>query len=161
MRWALSLSVFVASAACGASLSFTRTDGGVRATQPRGPVQVELFTTGRPLRPNVELGVMESDRGSSRDEDAQVLAKMREYAGELGCDALVLLDEAAGPHRGSCLIYTAPPMLAPPPASTGNVAPAACLPNVAQACFGANGCRGMQTCSTDGKSYSPCACGAQ
>jgi hypothetical protein len=140
-------------------MTYTRTGDESRGMQPRGPAQVEVFTTGAPARPHLEMGFIDADR-----DGHDVIAQMREYAGKLGCDALVMHEggEVTSALRGSCLVYTAPPLLPPPPQPTAATSTAAvsCIPNASQPCYGAGGCSGTQTCSPDGKSFSGCSCAA-
>jgi hypothetical protein len=58
----------------------------------RGP-QVEVFSSGRPERPFVEVGIIETQQQSmySLDKPDAVFAELREEAGRQGCDALILL----------------------------------------------------------------------
>lgn len=158
MRVRLGLCVML-SAACGAPISFTPTGDSSRSTQPRGPAQVDVFTKGGPVRPNVEIGTIEATRDG---DDKRFVSHMREYAAEHGCDALVIPagEEAKQTSRASCVVYTAAPLMQPPPppTATGSNAPNACIPNSPQPCYGPGGCRGNQTCTGDGKSFTPCDC---
>jgi hypothetical protein len=139
-----------------------------RPQPPRACNSCQLFMAGKPNRPFVEVGMIESQQESTSEDDAQELvAKMRRFAGERGCDALVILgdNDATGVsgtqfvtvsytlkgYRGSCLVYTAAP--APAPAAVG------CIPKSTQLCYGPGGCRGGQRCAADGMSYTLCDCG--
>ena len=114
------------------------------------------------------MGIIESEQDKSTETKA--VEKMREYAGELGCDALVIppgndAKEVNGASsrtpqaaRGYCLVYTAPPLMQPPPMAATNNAPNACIPSSPQPCYGPGGCRGTQFCSGDGKAFTPCDC---
>lgn len=171
MRLCLGLWAIVVAAACGTPMSFTPTADASRPTQPRGPVQVDVFTTGRPARPHVEVGIIESGQDSSTDHARSgTVDEMREYAAEQGCDALVIpageattATTATTAHslRGSCLVYTSPPLMQPPPTAAASTAPSTtCIPSAPQPCYGAGGCRGSQVCGGDGKSFSACDCSA-
>jgi len=176
MRYGLLLSL--ALCACGTSLSYIPTSDAPRKQRARSADQVEIFMTGAPERPYVEVGMIESQQEKmSLDDEQDVIAKMRAYAGEQGCDALAIFsgNDATVSHggsnvnnvttlkgyRGSCLVYTGQPAAAPFPAPTPFATPAAnsCMPNATQLCYGPGGCRGGQSCTADGKAYTACDCG--
>ena len=175
------IAVVVFAAGCGTELGFIRTATPPAGMQARGGAQVEVFMTARPTRPYTELGIIESQQEfASQDDEAAVIAKMRDYAGQLGCDGLVIFggndatvvsgsgsytsSSTLKGYRGSCVVYTR--QAEPPPSAAGAPAPpvatsppATCLPNVTQLCYGAGGCRGGQRCNDDGKSFTKCDCG--
>jgi hypothetical protein len=180
----LGLGVGGASIGCGTSLSYIPTRERPHTLYMRRPEQVEIFMTGKPDRPFVEIGMIESQQDSMSQDDARgVVAKMRAFAGTRGCDALVIFagnDAISDPggdlpasmlkgYRGSCLVYVDGPPLAgapPPPPSAaelGQSQPAAaaalsCMANATQLCYGPGGCRGGQRCA-DGKAWTVCDCG--
>jgi hypothetical protein len=109
----------------------------------------------------------------SLDDPHEVIDKMRTFAGQLGCDALVIfagndatvvgggsnstISQTLKGYRGSCLVYTAqPPRHLPNPVLAR---PTTCMPNATQLCYGPGGCRGAQRCAEDGKSFTLCDCG--
>lgn len=57
--------------------------------KPREPAAVEIFTTGPPTRPFVEVALIEA-RQAGFDE-APVFGELRSRAGAIGCEGLVLL----------------------------------------------------------------------
>jgi hypothetical protein len=89
--------------------------------------------TGRPNRPYVDVGMIESQQETySRDSGEVIIAKMRKFAGKHGCDGLVIfagndaaiergssdsswIDTLKG-YRGSCIVYVDGPPAAGPPA---------------------------------------------
>jgi hypothetical protein len=79
-------------AACGTSISAVRTNRPIRAMVSRDPMAVEMFTSGNPQRPYVEVAYIEAQQESDVSLDAapDVMNKMRESAGQLGCDALIV-----------------------------------------------------------------------
>jgi hypothetical protein len=176
-RFGLFYLLALGNAACGTGtgtgpalkLNYIETREPPRNLSLHAPEQVELFMAGKPNRPFVEVGMIESQQEESTSEDGaqELVAKMRRFAGERGCDALVILgdNDATGVsgtqfvtasytlkgYRGSCLVYTAAP--APAPAAVG------CIPGSTQLCYGPGGCRGGQRCTADGMSYTLCDCG--
>ena len=93
-----------------------------------------MFSSAPPTRPHVDVALIESDEESENSfaSTAALLAKMRERAAELGCDALVIGHEysnqdvllssltskshQARGFSGTCIMYTdagAPPVAAP------------------------------------------------
>jgi hypothetical protein len=172
MRYLL---VFLAlcSAACGTALNYIETTEPPRKLYERRPEQVEVFIISTPNRPFVEVGMIESQQEELSVDDArEVVAKMRRFAGEHGCDALAIFSgndttnttggkdfttsHTLKGYRGSCLVYTgssAEPS-ATPLAANG------CLPNSTHLCYGPGGCRGGQRCTADGRSYTLCDCGS-
>jgi hypothetical protein len=169
------LAVALSSAGCGTALEFVRTATPPYTLPSRAPGQVDLFTTSKPQRPFVEVGIVESQQEQwSLDSPQVVLEKMREYAGQLGCDGLVVFagndatsvsGSASGTtsrtlkgYRGTCIVYTPPPAV---PRLASVPGGAVCIPNATQLCYGRGGCRGGQRCTEDGKAFTLCDCGAQ
>jgi hypothetical protein len=107
----------------GAELGFTPLQAAPRPLYARTGAQVELFLAARPTRPFVEIGMIQSQGGSSSGQ-ASILAEMRGIAGQHGCDGLIILgiagtNEAANAapgaigaastdegYRGSCIVYS-------------------------------------------------------
>jgi len=130
--------------------------------------------TGAPSRPYREVGLVEAQAAGlfGSNDASSLVSEMREYAGELGCDALVIFagnDSVYGGneipvstrkgYRGSCLMYEDGSTAATLPARS--LAAQSCIPNSTLLCHGPGGCRGGQRCSADGHSYTPCDCGGQ
>jgi hypothetical protein len=127
----------------GAELSFTPLQAAPRPLYARIGAQVELFLAARPTRPFVEIGMIQSQGGSSSDQ-AGILAEMRGIAGQHGCDGLIILGAneavnaapgaivAASPsnaYRGSCIVYSAAaPAVAATPAAPSALTPVAPSP---------------------------------
>jgi hypothetical protein len=175
------------SIGCGTSLNYIPTGERPHTLFVLRPEQVEIFMTGKPDRPFVEIGMIESQQEQySQDDAAAVIAKMRAFAGKRGCNALAIFsgnDAVIGAggrspvttlngYRGSCLVYVSGPPTAaaawgapaPAPFASQPVSrpPAAvgCMPNATQLCYGPGGCRGGQRCAADGKVWTMCDCGA-
>jgi hypothetical protein len=72
-----------------------------RALQPRAPEAVEVYTSGAPTRPHVDVALLEATQshGIGPRGMGVILDNLRERAGAMGCDALVL--GAAIDHRGA------------------------------------------------------------
>jgi hypothetical protein len=169
-------SMVVFATGCGTALGYIPTHPAPRRVYVHGPEQVELFMAARPTRPYVEVGMIESQQEQySQDTSGEVLEKMREFAGQKGCDGLVIFtgnDAEIGPqqvggasrqlvgYRGSCIVYVDPNMPPPPPPPPPPTAPPQnCMPNATQLCYGAGGCKGGQSCTADGRGFTPCDCG--
>ena len=167
------------SIGCGTSLTYIPTADRPHPLQVRKPEQVEIFMTGKPDRPFVEIGMIESQQeDASQDGSRALIAKMRAFAGKRGCDALVIFSDnntvegMGGPYsivttlkgyRGSCLVYVSGPSASDPVAGEPVASPASalhCVPNATQLCVGPGGCRGGQRCAANGKAWTICDCGA-
>lgn len=168
----LLLSWLFAFSGCGTALSYIPTREAPRPLAAHPMLDVDIFVTGKPDRPYVELGIIESQQEqASVDTEQTLMTKMREFAGERGCDGLVIFASndvttggraAAGRilkgYRGTCIVYTEPtPEYLIAPALAG---PLRCIPNATQLCYGPAGCHGGQRCADDGKTFTPCDCGA-
>jgi hypothetical protein len=111
---------------CGTELGFTQSHARVAGLVPRPAASVELLTAGPPQRRYTEFGLIEAHSGDAffGDDRAEVLAKLRAYAGQIGCDAVVVAGDMASStvydgrtlttvtrdgYRGTCIVYDAPP----------------------------------------------------
>lgn len=83
----------IALAGCGARLTFIRTNSPPQPMRPRAVAAVEVFSSARPERAFVEVGIIESQRASvfSAAGSDEVFSAMREEAARQGCDAMILL----------------------------------------------------------------------
>jgi hypothetical protein len=81
------------------------------ALTPRSPEQVEMFMTGRPTRPYAEVALI--------DGAHLPMARVRECAAQLGCDALYVDVAAKRFQQGICLVFTDVAAPAAPPAPSG------------------------------------------
>lgn len=90
MRKAL-LALLVLSA-CGTTTRFAATNPAPHPLTARPPAAVEVFATGLPQRPFVEVGLIQGRQSSefSGDEMPEIIAEMRSEAGKQGCDGLVI-----------------------------------------------------------------------
>jgi hypothetical protein len=176
MRCVVLISVLTMFGCAGTSLKYTPTQQSTTPVRVRPAAQVEVFMTTPPERPHVKLGIVESqqEEGSS-DGAPEVIAKMRAFAGEHGCDGLVIFanndavsETMLAPGGGSrvytlsgyrayCIAYVGG--AAPAPKAPPEELPIVCVPNATQVCYGPGACRGGQSCATDGRSWSSCDCG--
>jgi hypothetical protein len=76
---------------CGTNLEFIRLNPPPKQLVRRSGDEVQMFVSGRPNRPFVEIGVIESQQQVySQDNAADLFALMREEAGHQGCEALIV-----------------------------------------------------------------------
>jgi hypothetical protein len=76
---------------CGTNLEFIRLNPPPKQLVRRSGNEVQMFVSGRPSRPFVEIGVIESQQQVySRDNATDIFALMREEAGHQGCEALII-----------------------------------------------------------------------
>lgn len=106
-----------AFAGCGVTIAETRLNPPPRPMTARAPDRVDLFAGNNPpARPYVEVSELSEDPVTAFGDQAySMVTKMREHAGELGCDGLVVTDvrqEAIGGQNsrliGRCIVYTSP-----------------------------------------------------
>jgi hypothetical protein len=116
--------VLLTLCACGTRVSYIPTNSPPRALSARSPQSVEVFSSQRPSRAYVEVGLIETQQESmySTDEPAVVFGRMREEAARQGCDAVIVLgsndayeanaNQYGGSgrtlrgYRGACIVWT-------------------------------------------------------
>ncbi len=78
--------------ACGTTITYSQLNPAPHAMKKRPPHQVVLFVGKRPKRAYVEVGLLEAQQDSvySADDREAILRKMREDAGERGCEGLIV-----------------------------------------------------------------------
>jgi hypothetical protein len=110
---ALSRTVFglVFALGCGTTVTATQINSPPHALYARPSASVEMFSSGPPERPHVDIALVQAtlDSGFSTDDDAVLLAKLRERAAVMGCDALVVGGPIASRRHGyfgTCIAYT-------------------------------------------------------
>ena len=117
-------------AGCGTSIKTTTLNASPRAMQPRPPETVELYTSGPPARGHVDVALIEAEESSSLSvaDTGDMLRKLREKGGQMGCDAVVVggsssrdpglrdaetwIAEDPKGRKGfyaTCIMYSAPP----------------------------------------------------
>jgi hypothetical protein len=108
-------------AGCGTAVEFVQTHPPPRMWEARPPESVEILAAGPPRRPYVEVGMLEARPLTYQVDSPQfILAKLRERAAQLGCDAIVVTGRIDGAvvdkgYHAVCLMYP----------TTGSEAPAA------------------------------------
>jgi hypothetical protein len=82
----------LSAAACGTAVKTIEINPAPRAMGPRPPQTVEMFTSGPPQRPYVDVALLEAEEESSfsSDKTPEMLTALRERAAQMGCDAVVL-----------------------------------------------------------------------
>lgn len=77
---------------CGTSIRTTTINASPRPLAPRNPATVELFTSGAPPRPHVDVALFEAEEASSFSVagTAEMLGHLRTRGAQLGCDAVVV-----------------------------------------------------------------------
>lgn len=93
---------------CGHSIEYTPMNKSPHGMQRRAPESVEIFMTQRPERPAVEVGFFEIEQQSpAAGGTPEMIAKLREEAGAVGCDALLVsephdrVQSYSGQHQGT------------------------------------------------------------
>jgi len=135
---------------CGTTISVTPINPAQRQLRARPPEAVEIFSSGPPPRPHLDIAYLEAEQEThlSFDNTPEFIAMLRSRAADMGCDGLVLgglthdADVAASvvgnvnaSKKGitaTCIIYTAEaatarastlPPVAPPPVAPPPFAP--------------------------------------
>ena len=142
----LAFLAMLTAGACGTAIRTTAINSPPHAMQPRPPESVEIFTSGAPPRPHVDVALIEAEEesGLSVADTADMLRSLREHGAAMGCDAVVVggassrdpgvsdveswvVEDPKGRKGfyGTCIVYTAPP------AATAATPPAAPAPAAA------------------------------
>jgi hypothetical protein len=100
MRAALVLLFGLGLSGCGAWI-YSPLNGPPNPVHATSPQAIEIFTTQRPSKPFVEVGQFAVPTGAVPDEGW--MKKLREQAGEKGCDALVMTSAAQQTY--TCIVY--------------------------------------------------------
>jgi hypothetical protein len=154
---------------CAPVATFEATRNSPRPMVPRPPSSVMIYKDGTPApKGSVEVGFFLVAPNVSRTGEDKSTPRLKEQAGDIGCDALALskvtvpVKIRGGSRqeervRAGCLVMDPD---ADAPAASASAAPArACVPGLTQACVGPAGCSGGQACLGDGSGYSACDCG--
>ncbi|MEA2697875.1 MAG: hypothetical protein QOI66_2146 [Myxococcales bacterium] len=109
---------------CGTYVGFTRINDPPYPLSPRAPRSVEVFSSGTPARPHVDVAVVEAEQTHSLNEQGTglMIRRLREQAAAIGCDAIVLggstdhqgaqpgsgwdlLDPGSTKRQATCIVY--------------------------------------------------------
>jgi hypothetical protein len=79
-------------AGCGTTVTSTMINASPKPLVPRAPESVEVFTSGPPQRPYVDVAYLEAEQTTdmSIDGTGAFITKLRRHAAEMGCDGVVL-----------------------------------------------------------------------
>ena len=82
----------VAVAGCGTTVTYAETQSPPRPMSPRPASAVAVFTSGAPDADYAEVGIIQGRQTSdySLDDLPEIIAEMRERAGEEGCHGIVI-----------------------------------------------------------------------
>jgi len=132
---------------CGTAVATTVINPSPRRMTSRPPETVEIFSSGPPRRPYVDVAFLEAEQETSMSSDhtAEFIIHLRLRAAEMGCDGLVLggvthsadvvtsvLADVNSSKKGitaTCIVYLPPAVAArrstmpPPPAAPPPAAP--------------------------------------
>jgi hypothetical protein len=88
----MKLLLMLALAGCGTTVTAHMINPPPQPMRPRPAQEVQLFTSAPPARPYVDVAYLEAEQQSemSFDDTQQFFTKLRERAGEMGCDAVVI-----------------------------------------------------------------------
>jgi hypothetical protein len=88
----MKLLLMLALAGCGTTVTAHMINQPPHAMRPRPAQEVQLFTSAPPARPYVDVAYLEAEQQSdmSFDDTQQFFTKLRERAGQMGCDAVVI-----------------------------------------------------------------------
>jgi hypothetical protein len=91
----LDMKLFVAlvlAAGCGASVNSTPINMAPHPMAPRPPATVELYTSGPPARPHVDVALLEVEESSSVSlaDTSEMMNELRNRGAQMGCDGIVL-----------------------------------------------------------------------
>jgi len=103
-RWfhASSMALLLATTACGFSLRTTALASPTKPLVPRAGSAVDLYVTSRPTVPVRDLAILTVEEASiyAGGTEAMALEQLRDEAGRMGCDGLVLLGPSGGVGSG-------------------------------------------------------------
>jgi hypothetical protein len=118
------LPALVMLAGCGVAVYTSAINPPPRPLAPRDPRTVEVYTGGPPPRPRIDLALFTADlqggTGAFSDPFTTELDSLRQQAGQMGCDALLVQRTSTRTMVATCTVWmdsapTAPPPAAPPP----------------------------------------------
>jgi hypothetical protein len=82
----------VLAAGCGASVQTTPINMAPHPMAARPPASVELYTSGAPQRPHVDIALLEVEESSSLSlaDTNEMMNELRNRGAQMGCDAIVV-----------------------------------------------------------------------
>jgi len=103
-RYAL-LWLLLCASGCGTFVTTTLINDGYGAGEPRQPRSIAIFSSGPPATPHVDVALLEAEQTHGLNDQGTdvMLERLREQAGKLGCDGIVL---GSFSSRGSDLAGT-------------------------------------------------------
>jgi hypothetical protein len=102
-----------ATVACSPIIRYTAINASPSTMTPRSPEAVEVFSSGPPTRPHVDVALIEVEDPPFGLETSELLQSLRARAAEAGCDGVVVTAIAVGRHDrrvmyGTCIRYAEP-----------------------------------------------------
>jgi hypothetical protein len=99
-------------AGCGTYASFTEINSPPHEMSSRPPSRIQVFSSGPPSRPYVDVAVIRVEQTHSLNEQSAelMIRRIREQAGAIGCDAVVLggITDHNGAQPGTALYLLDP-----------------------------------------------------
>jgi hypothetical protein len=111
------------SACTATTINYSPLNPSPRALAPRPSASVEVFSSGPPDRPHVDVGMITVEEGNNGEESSpqELLTLLRQNAARQGCDALVVSPPSSKTdsdlfaythsrwvYSGTCVVYRAP-----------------------------------------------------
>lgn len=92
MKTRLPSLMFITLTACGTSITRTDLNPAPRPLAARPASSVEVFTSGAPARPHVDVALLEAEESSSWStaSTGDMIGSLRARAASIGCDAVVI-----------------------------------------------------------------------
>jgi hypothetical protein len=120
-RYVAILSTLWAATGCSETLvSTTPLNPPPFTMTPKAPADVELYSSSPPKRPHIDVALLEAVQDDSGEDHDEMLAKLRESAAQMGCDAVFVgglsyrsgdpnLGQLFDPNkhvlRATCMVY--------------------------------------------------------
>jgi hypothetical protein len=97
-------------AACAPTVTFIPTNSAPHVMAARPVSEVAVFTSERPERPFVEVGIVTAEAARGKhgvpiNGMPQLIAAVRERAAEAGCDAVLMGPASSLTYQATCILY--------------------------------------------------------
>jgi hypothetical protein len=80
---------------CGTFVEATALNAPPRTLSPRAADAVEVYSSSPPAKPHVDVALIQADQiNGMQVELPEMIAKLREKAGQMGCDAIFISGES-------------------------------------------------------------------